>query len=74
MAHKEFKKEDFVKTQDDDYQLEYAKFEIGEGSNLIVEEKNNEGIYSVVQVPVRRFKESIFIAVKEPFDGRIIFE
>ncbi|MDF2553944.1 MAG: glutathione synthase [Chryseobacterium sp.] len=73
MAHKEFKKEDFVK-KDDEYQLEYAKSEIGEGSNLIVEEKNEDGTYSVIQVPIKRFNESIFIAATESFDGRIIFE
>ncbi|MBW7676340.1 glutathione synthase [Chryseobacterium chendengshani] len=74
MAKIDFKKEDFVKTQNDGYQLEYTKSEIGEGSNLTIEKKNEDGTYTVIQVPIRRFKESIFIAVDEAIDGRIIFE
>jgi len=54
--------------------LEYAKSEIGEGSNLIVEEKGNDGTYSVIQIPVKRHNESIFIAVDQPFEGRIILD
>lgn len=74
MAHKEFKKEDFVQTDEGNYQLEYAKSEIGEGSNLIVEEKGNDGTYSVIQIPVKRHNESIFIEVDQPFEGRIILD
>ena len=74
MAHKEFQKEDFVQTDEGNYQLEYSKSEIGEGSNLIVEEKSNDGTYSVIQIPVKRHNESIFIEVDQPFEGRIILD
>lgn len=73
MAHKHFTKEDFIKTADGNYQLEYLKSEIGEGSNLIVEQKNEDGIYSVIHIPIKRHNESIFIAMQKPVDGRIIF-
>jgi hypothetical protein len=74
MSQKEFKKEDFVKTDEGNYQLEYSKSEIGEGSNLIIEEKTADGIYSVIQIPIKRHNESIFIVVDQPIEGRIIFE
>lgn len=73
MAHKDFTKEDFIKTEDGNYQLEYLKSEIGEGSNLIVEQKNEDGSYTVIQIPIKRHNESIFIAIQQPVDGRIIF-
>ncbi|KUJ51037.1 hypothetical protein [Chryseobacterium sp. JAH] len=74
MAHKEFKKEDFIKTDEGNFQLEYTKSEIGEGSNLIVEEKNTDGTYSVIQIPIKRHNESIFIVVDQPIEGRIILD
>jgi len=74
MAHKEFTKEDFVKTDDGNYQLEYSKSEIGEGSNLIVEEKTADGTYSVIQIPIKRHNESIFIVVDQPIEGRLILD
>lgn len=74
MMQKDFKKEDFVKIEDGGYQLEYLKSEIGEGSNLIIEEKKPDGNYSVIQIPIKRHNESIFIAVEQPFEGRLIFE
>jgi hypothetical protein len=73
MAHKDFTKEDFIKTEDGNYQLEYLKSEIGEGSNLIIEQKNEDESYTVIQIPIKRHNESIFIAVQQPIDGRIIF-
>lgn len=74
MAHKEFQKEDFVKTDDGKYQLEYLKSEIGEGSNLIIEEKDSDGTYSVIQVPIKRHNESILIVVDQPIEGRLILD
>lgn len=74
MAHKEFTKEDFVKTEDGNYQLEYSKSEIGEGSNLIIEEKGSDGTYSVIQIPIKRHNESIFIVVDQPIEGRLILD
>ncbi|MCW3168160.1 glutathione synthase [Chryseobacterium sp. 09-1422] len=74
MAHKEFTKEDFKKTDDGNYQLEYSKSEIGEGSNLIVEEKTADGTYSVIQIPIKRHNESIFIVVDQPIEGRLILD
>jgi len=72
MSQKNFKKEDFINT-DDQYQIEYKKEEIGEGSNLIVERIYEKGSYEVVQAEIKRLEESIFICWSEPFDGRIIF-
>jgi hypothetical protein len=74
MAHKEFTKEDFKKTDDGNYQLEYSKSEIGEGSNLIVEEKTADGTYSVIQIPIKRHNDSIFIVVDQPIEGRLILD
>ena len=74
MATIEFKKEQFVKNESGDYQIEYKIEEIGQGSNLIVEEKSNDGKYEVVQVPIRRQNESMYICFSQPADGRLIFE
>ncbi|KQT18622.1 glutathione synthase [Chryseobacterium sp. Leaf404] len=74
MATKEFKKEDFTQNQSGEYSVEYKTEEIGQGSNLIIEEKISDGEYQVVQVPVRRQNDSIFIIFSEPVDGRLIIE
>lgn len=74
MATVEFKKEEFVEGDFDDYHIEYTIEEIGQGSNLIVEAKDEDGNYNVVQVPIRRLNESMFICFSEPTDGRLIFE
>ncbi|MDR2237705.1 MAG: glutathione synthase [Chryseobacterium sp.] len=73
MAHRNFKKEDFVKDQNE-YQLVFTINEIGEGVNLIVERKNENGEYEVVQAQIKRLNESIFVCWSEPFDGRVIYE
>jgi hypothetical protein len=72
MAQKNFKKEDFVNT-DDQYQIEYKKEEIGQGSDLTVERIDETGSYEVIQAEIKRFNDRIFICWSEPFDGRIIF-
>ena len=73
MAIVEFKKEDFVKGDFDEFHVEYKMSEIGSGSNLLVETLQ-DGIYDMVQVPIRRSDNSIFICFSEPTDGRLIFE
>ena len=72
MAQKNFKKEDFVNT-DDQYQIEYKKEEIGQGSDLTVERIDQTGSYEVIQAEIKRLNDSIFICWSEPFVGRIIF-
>lgn len=74
MAQKLFTKEDFVKNNEKQYQIEFNVQEIGEGSNLIVEKKNENGEYEVVQTEINRYDDRIFIVWSEPFDGRLIFE
>jgi len=73
MAHKNFKKEDFAKDQDE-YQLEFKTDEIGEGLNLIVERKSKQGEYEVIQAEIKRLNDCIFICWSEPFDGRVIYD
>ncbi|MDC8104011.1 glutathione synthase [Chryseobacterium sp. B21-037] len=74
MAHRNLHKEDFVPTDDGRYQVEYKKIEIGEGSNLTVEKRNEDGSYEVIQAMIRRLNDRIFISWSEPFEGRLIFE
>lgn len=74
MAEKFFRKEDFVKNDNEQYQVEYTIKEIGEGSNLIVEKKNENGEYEVVLTQINRYNDRIFIMWSEPFEGRLIFE
>ena len=74
MATVEFKKENFVKGDFDEFHIEYKMSEVGNGSNLIIETLHEDGIYDVVQVPVRRSNDSVFICFSEPTDGRLIFE
>ncbi|PKF74448.1 glutathione synthase [Chryseobacterium sp. PMSZPI] len=74
MSQKIFKKESFSINNEKQYQIEFKKAEIGEGINLIVEKLNEKGEYEIVQTPVRRLNDSIFINWDHPFDGRIIFD
>lgn len=74
MATVVFKKEDFVENESGEFLVEYKIQEIGQGSNLTVEEMNSSGEYEVVQVPIRRQNESMFICFSHPADGRLIFE
>ncbi|AZA57734.1 glutathione synthase [Chryseobacterium shandongense] len=75
MAHKNFRKEDFIKDEGSDlYQVEFRKGNIGEGSNLIVERQQDDGEYENLQVQIKRHNDSIFICWSEPFNGRIIFD
>ncbi|WP_407405371.1 glutathione synthase [Chryseobacterium sp.] len=74
MAIIDFKKEDFVKGDFDDYQVEYTQDQVGMGSNLIVETLDEEGKYQVVLVPIRRHDDKILICFSEPTNGRLLFE
>lgn len=74
MAHRNFKKEDFVKNQSGEFQLEFQEGNIGEGVDLIVEKKNENGEYEVLQAEIKRHNKLIMISWSEPFDGRILFD
>ncbi|MGI9580923.1 glutathione synthase [Chryseobacterium sp. RRHN12] len=74
MPQKIFNKEDFTKTNEKEYQLEYTIGEIGEGVNLIVERLTEQGKYEIVQAPLRRSDNKIFIVWDSPFDGRVLFD
>ncbi|MDH6254134.1 hypothetical protein M2347_003861 [Chryseobacterium sp. H1D6B] len=74
MAQREFKKEDFVKSDDSGYQIEYLVGDIGEGIDLIVERKKDDGAYETIQVPIKRSDDKIFVCLDQPVDGRIIYE
>lgn len=74
MAHRNFKKEDFVKDPSGGYQLEFQEGNIGKGVDLIVERKNENGDYEVLQAEIKRHDQLIFISWSEPFDGRVLFD
>ncbi|REC48086.1 glutathione synthase [Chryseobacterium pennipullorum] len=74
MAHKNFRKEDFVQNNEKQYQIEFKKQLVGEGINLIVERLNEKHEYETIQAQITRSNDSIFIIWDQPFDGRIIFE
>lgn len=75
MAHKNFRKEDFVKDEGTDlYQVEFRKGNIGEGADLIVERQKEDGEYENLQAEIRRHNDRIFICWSEPFNGRVIFD
>ncbi|KAA2224578.1 glutathione synthase [Chryseobacterium sediminis] len=74
MAQRIFNKEDFTKSNEKEYQLEYDINEIGKGSDLIVERLTEKGDYEIVQAPLRRLNDKIFIIWDTPFDGRILFD
>ena len=73
MEYQTFKKEDFVKSDDGRYRLEYKKSDVGIGADLVVEELLNENQYSMVQAEIIRFKDQVLIYWSRPFDGRIVF-
>ncbi|WP_029292573.1 hypothetical protein [Chryseobacterium hispalense] len=75
MAYKNFRKEDFVKDEaSGQYQVEFRKGDIGEGSDLIVERQKEDDEYENLQAQIRRHNEGIFVCWSEPFDGRLIFQ
>ncbi|MDQ0781850.1 glutathione synthase [Chryseobacterium sp. W4I1] len=74
MLNRNFTKSDFVLNNENRYQLEFTVNEIGEGSNLTVERKKENGEYETVQAEISRLNDKIFINWSEPFDGRLIFE
>lgn len=74
MADRTFTKADFKQGESGYFGVEYKKSDIGEGSNLRVERKMENGDYETVQAEIKRFEDGIFICWSEPFDGRLIFE
>lgn len=74
MLNKYFTKEEFVLNTENQYQLEFTSKEIGQGSNLTIERKNENGEFETVQAMITRLNDQIFIKWSEPFDGRLIFE
>ncbi|SHF80458.1 glutathione synthase [Chryseobacterium vrystaatense] len=74
MLHKNFTKADFVLNSENQYQLEFTIDEIGQGSNLTIERKKENGEFETVQANISRLNDRIFIKWSEPFDGRLIFE
>ncbi|MCT2563921.1 glutathione synthase [Chryseobacterium herbae] len=74
MLSKNFTKTEFVLNNDNQYQLEYSIEEIGQGSNLTVERKKENGEFETIQAMITRLNDQIFIKWSEPFDGRLIFE
>ncbi|SDJ42518.1 glutathione synthase [Chryseobacterium jejuense] len=74
MSQKQFKKADFAPNDEEQYQIEFKITEIGEGIDLIVQRLNEKGEYEMVQAPVRRLNDRIFIVWDHPFDGRLIFD
>lgn len=74
MLQKNFTKAEFVLNNENQYQLEYTIEEIGQGSNLTVEKKKDDGEFETLQVMITRLNDRIFIKWSEPFNGRLIFE
>ncbi|WP_426481729.1 glutathione synthase [Chryseobacterium sp. R2ACT005] len=74
MAQIIFSKEDFTKSNEKEYQLEYNVNEIGKGSDLIVERLTEKGDYEIIQAPLQKSNDKIFIIWDIPFDGRILFD
>ncbi|AZB23299.1 MULTISPECIES: glutathione synthase [Chryseobacterium] len=74
MSQKQFKKIDFVQNNEEQYQIEFKISEIGEGINLIVQRLNENGEYEMIQAPIRRLNDRVFVVWDHPFDGRLIFE
>jgi hypothetical protein len=71
MADRYFKKEDFVEDRNM-YRVEFKMDDIGEGVDLVIERKNENGEYEVIQADMTRHNESLFLYWSEPFDGRIV--
>lgn len=74
MLSRDFTKEEFTLSAEKRYQIEFTIKEIGEGSNLTIERKKEDGEYETIQAEVTRSNDSIFINWSEPFNGRLIFE
>lgn len=74
MPQEDFNKEDFIQNNEKEYQIEFKIHEIGEGINLIVERLNEKGEYEIVQAPVRRSDDKVFVVWDQPFNGRILFD
>ena len=74
MVYKFFKKEDFMKNNENEYQITFKVSEIGKGINLITEELTEKGEYEMIQAPIRRLNDEIFVVWDHPFDGRVLLD
>ena len=71
MTSRNFSKEDFIK-DGERYKVEFSKDDIGEGVDLIVERREENGEYSLIQAEIHRENEHIFVVWSEPFNGRVV--
>ncbi|MDN5395551.1 MAG: glutathione synthase, partial [Chryseobacterium sp.] len=60
MSSKNFTKTQFVLNNDNQYQLEYSIEEIGQGSNLTIERKKEDGAFETVQAMITRLNDRVF--------------
>ncbi|WP_294273080.1 glutathione synthase [uncultured Chryseobacterium sp.] len=74
MPQRIFTKDDFVNNSNNEYEIEYHIGEVGIGANLIVEKRDENGEYEVIQPEMTRVDDSMFIRWSEPFEGRLIYE
>ncbi|WP_027381229.1 hypothetical protein [Chryseobacterium daeguense] len=74
MAHRLFRKTEFVQDSSGQYQVEFKKGNVGEGSDMVVERLTENGEYEVILAQIKRHEDSIFVSWSEPFDGRILFD
>ncbi|GAB0157371.1 hypothetical protein CHRYSEOSP005_26440 [Chryseobacterium sp. Alg-005] len=73
MAQRNFKKEEFVKGNNNDrYRIEFKMDEIGEGVDLVIEKRNDDGEFEIIQPEISRMDNRIFIFWSEPINGRIV--
>jgi len=72
MDNYNFKKEDFVPTEDGRYSVEFDKNQVGNGIDLVVEEVMPDGTFSPLQAEIKRFNDKIFVYWSTPFNGRIV--
>ncbi|MCY0970835.1 glutathione synthase [Chryseobacterium wangxinyae] len=72
MNNYNFKKEDFVATEDGRYSVEFDKDQVGNGIDLVIEEVIADGKFSTIQAEIKRFNDKIFVYWSTPFDGRIV--
>ncbi|WP_159475993.1 glutathione synthase [Chryseobacterium sp. 18068] len=71
MASINFSKQNFVK-DGDRYKLGFKKNDIGEGVDLIVERKEENGTFTLIQAEINRANDNVFVVWSEPFDGRVV--
>ena len=73
-SQRQFNKTDFAQNDQRQYQIEFKMSEIAEGTNLIVEKRDEKGEYEMVQAHVRKLNNRILVVWDHPFNDRIIFD